>query len=590
MRPFDKNMLRAFAFAALTVLSARSYAQVITTYPDSLNFTTEVGAATNATVFVSDGRDSSQFPHTPLTDANVWITGSSDFSLGSDSVISFFGESYVIVDYTASSLTPSSAVLHIAGDSNSVELPLTGTPPNHINLSFTGVQDFGLLYPGVSQCDSETLYNPNSFSVTVTSLTITSQNTEASLSGAPSIPFTMTAGQRINFEACMTGQPDSNRDTASITATITADYTYSNGSDAAYFNIGGYVPPIDSTCLVFSSFYLGYCNIGATIDAENGISNTTSSDVTIDSIVFVSGDVSDFSITSYEFPLTIHAGATGYFHIAFTSPSSADQGENYSAGVMIYSTGTSGAGTPCGPMAGTVSATATIPIMDSITLHAPPGGDSTLSFSTSLAKSRYQIYIYNDTSVSIEPEMLQIDDSTDVAYFNSPNTESVAFGDSAWIPAGQSTYYDPILLTLDVPDTGTYNIDMTLTYQVQGADGKMEITSVPMSQYHVVAHRVPAGTDAVSTTASPALDFSLMPNPARGDVTISLPTGVNSTIQIYDVLGNLILSREASGSYLWNGQTSTGEFVSDGAYIVRVSAVGSGGQTSTSSKQLMFLR
>jgi hypothetical protein len=590
MRPFDKNMLRAFAFAAMTVLSARSYASQITAYPDSVNFTSEVGAHTSASVYVSDGRDSSQFPHTPLTDANVWITGNSDYSLGSDSIISFFGATTVIVDYTASSLTPSSAVLHIQGDSNEVDVYLTGTPPNHVNLSFEGVEYFGQLYPGVSKCDSVTLYNPNSFSVTVTSLTITSQNADCQLNSIPTLPFTMTGYQRINFDACLTAKADSGRDSTNISATIAAYYTYPNGSDIAYDDLDGYVAPLDSNCLTLSSLYLGDCTIGSTINAENSVTNTTSSDVTIDSIVFTSGDASDFGITASEFPLTLPAGATGNFHLSFTAPSSADQGENYSAGVLVYSTGTSGAGTPCGAMAATVSGTATIPIVDSITLDAPPGGNSTINLSTKLAKSRYLIYVMNDTSVSIDPEMLQITDTGSNAYFNTPGNESVTFNDSAWIAPGTTTYYDPIVMTLDVTDTGTYNIDMTLTYQVQRADGKIEITSVPVYNYHIVAHYVPTNPPAaVNTSSQPSMDFSIMPNPAHGDVTIALPTGVTSTIEIYDVLGNLMMRQQGSVSLVWNGATSTGDMVPEGAYIVRVSTAGSGG-VSTSSKQLMIMR
>src|SRR5579862_1979808 len=122
MRLFDTNIRSSvypiarmwiFALSALAILSSRSSASKIGAYPDSVNFTTHVGVYTSSTVIVSDGRDSNQFPHAPLTAAIMWITGSSDYSLGSDSVLSFFGQTYVVVAYTASSLSPSSAVLHI---------------------------------------------------------------------------------------------------------------------------------------------------------------------------------------------------------------------------------------------------------------------------------------------------------------------------------------------------------------------------------------------------------------------------------------------------------------------------------------------
>ncbi len=591
MRLFDKRFTRALqmALAVLLVLSARSSASQLTVYPDSVHFTTEVGVSTNYTVYVSDGRDSSQLPHTPLTDANVWITGSSDYRLGSDSIISFFGESRIVVDYEASSLTPSSAILHIQGDSNTVEVYMTGNPPDHQNLTFNGVQNFGILTAGVTKCDSETLYNPNGFSVTVTSLKVQSQNVDCQLTNTPSLPFTLGAYQRVNFDACLVGKSSLGPDTNELSATIQADYTYPNGSDVAYYTIGCEELPLDSTCLSVSSLYLGDCNIGTTSHVVNSITNRTSSDVTVDSIVLVNGDISEFALTSSEFPMTIHADAQSYFHVAFTPPSSADQGQTYSAGILIYAIGTSEAGTPCEALGATVSGTATIPIVDSVILDAPPGGASTITFTTSLAKSRYLIFIKNDTSVSINPEMLQITDSGSDAYFNTPGTKSVNIYDSAIAP-GATTYDSPIIMTLDVPDTGTYNIDMALTYQVLRAEGKMEITSSPVYNYHLVAHRVPAIVAGVSQSQTAPAPFTLYPNPAHGDVTVTVPTGVNSTIEIYDILGNLLLSTQSNGPFIWNGETSAGTVVPNGTYIVRVRQAIAGTEMTTSSKQLMFLR
>ena len=145
-------------------------------------------------------------------------------------------------------------------------------------------------------------------------------------------------------------------------------------------------------------------------------------------------------------------------------------------------------------------------------------------------------------------------------------------------------------MTLDVPNTGTYNIDLALTYVVLNAGRKTEITSQPVYQYRIVAHRVPAGAASVGQAQVASANFTLNPNPAHSEVTISVPTEVTSTIEIYDILGNLILSVQVNGPFIWNGETSSGTIVPNGAYVVHVrEAIGSS-DVSTSSKQLLFLR
>ena len=144
-------------------------------------------------------------------------------------------------------------------------------------------------------------------------------------------------------------------------------------------------------------------------------------------------------------------------------------------------------------------------------------------------------------------------------------------------------------MTLDAPDTGTYNVDMTLTYQVLRADHKTEITSEPVYNYHIIAHRVPAATSLVSEPQQLSADFSINPNPAHGDVTITVPENVNSQIEIYDILGNLILSTKTNGSFVWNGATSAGVIIPNGAYIVRVREMSTNGQIVTASKRLMYV-
>ena len=414
MRLFDKNVSRviAFAFVAMMMVSARSHANRITCSTDTLRMTGPIGVwTTGPTIYISDGRDSTIPAPSPLTQVNVWVTGSSTFALATDSVLDFYGNAPVVVLFNPTNTSTSTAVLHVEGDSNEITVVLIGNPPSHQNLSFTGDRDIGLLTPGVTQCDSVILYNPNAFSVSITSLTIAEQHASCQLEDVPTLPYTLDAQHSITFHACVTAEPDSGRDTLSAGGTIVADYTFTNGSDAADFTISGYVLPLDSTCLSIGyPIDFGGCYDGATSSQPVDIANTTSGDVIVDSIKIVNGDTAAFQIPTSQFPMTLHGGSSGSFNASFSPPNTGAQGEQLSAGIVIYSSGKSKGGFPCTELAGTLVGEAQVLLVDTIVLNAPPGGANTLNIYTKNTMSRHAIYINNDTTVAINPISLQITD------------------------------------------------------------------------------------------------------------------------------------------------------------------------------------
>ena len=103
-------------------------------------------------------------------------------------------------------------------------------------------------------------------------------------------------------------------------------------------------------------------------------------------------------------------------------------------------------------------------------------------------------------------------------------------------------------------------------------------------------HGFPASSAQASVTeaSSQSSGFSINPNPSHADVTISLPSGNNSTVEIYDVLGNLVLRKVASGEFVWNPESSNG--AANGAFIVRVTERGADGASVVSSKRLLLVR
>ncbi|MFI5202817.1 MAG: T9SS type A sorting domain-containing protein, partial [Candidatus Kapaibacterium sp.] len=309
--------------------------------------------------------------------------------------------------------------------------------------------------------------------------------------------------------------------------------------------------------------------------------NTTDTSVYLDSEQIVGADQGLFTLNSPSFPLILPMDSSVNVSITFQSNATSGEG-NYYAALVASVHGTSTDEVPCHSLSVPLGATVAIPIVDSITLDVPPGSN-TLSIVAHTTQSRHAIFIKNMESSSILVQGLTIDDTSTGAYFGTPGNKTDNTDDSLSIPAGDME--GPILLTLDEPDTGTYNIDLTLNYVIQQAHKNGSVPTSSSYAYTVIAHRLPPITEGVSEPNAPAAaQFSLMPNPARDEVTIGLPDGGASTVEIYDVLGNLVLHRVAQGNFVWNSETGAGA-LANGTYIVRVSQ-----GDHTSSKRLVIVR
>jgi photosystem II stability/assembly factor-like uncharacterized protein len=74
------------------------------------------------------------------------------------------------------------------------------------------------------------------------------------------------------------------------------------------------------------------------------------------------------------------------------------------------------------------------------------------------------------------------------------------------------------------------------------------------------------------------------PNPAHTAITISLPSDRESSVEITDVLGSVLLSQKASGEIKWQPQGN------DGIYFVRVATSEADGSLNVSTKRVVFDR
>jgi hypothetical protein len=103
--------------------------------------------------------------------------------------------------------------------------------------------------------------------------------------------------------------------------------------------------------------------------------------------------------------------------------------------------------------------------------------------------------------------------------------------------------------------------------------------------FHLNGSAAASGQASVTDASSQSASFAINPNPSDGEVTISFPSGNNSTVEIYDVLGNLVLRKVAAGEFVWNSDGAA-----SGDYIVRVTERSEGGLSAVSSKRLSIVR
>ncbi len=186
---------------------------------------------------------------------------------------------------------------------------------------------------------------------------------------------------------------------------------------------------------------------------------------------------------------------------------------------------------------------------------------------------------------------------TRVITFSNEINSSVDVGDIT--VGGQFSIWPPHLnsLTIPVNDSAQLSIifampssspndsySSNLLAAIQASDGEVcGWLIIPLTA--TLLKPLGVSNDSIYQSAN----FSLIPNPASGEVTVMLPQNGSSTVEIYDVLGNLIVHKQTVGNYVWSGDAPGGAAAS-GVYIVRVTEREVDGSFVVTSKRLIFER
>ncbi|MDP4231613.1 MAG: T9SS type A sorting domain-containing protein [Bacteroidota bacterium] len=341
--------------------------------------------------------------------------------------------------------------------------------------------------------------------------------------------------------------------------------------------------PLVRQCLTYNSPKLEPIPEGSSQIGFDTIFNNSDSVVFIDSMKITGGDLTDFSFQPPTLPAQIPAHSDMLLGYRFTVPTPCLR-TNLSTQLTIWDRGTRPDGLGCNTLLVGASGSLLIP-WDTILLQLPPSSDS-MKIDVHAAISDHVVVIQNATAGKIYLVNAQLVDTGRIASllgYSGPRcvdgfrgSNFFCFDDSL----GVGAWSDSLRFRMEVSDSGVYPVSLLVNFA----------NALQAQNYTLLIHYVWPANAAVRIPASSGVaNFSLKPNPATGQVTIWLPSDVQSTVEIYDLLGTELLRKVVSGPFIWNGETSAGE-VPTGSYIVRVSEADDTGGFITSSKRLMFIR
>jgi hypothetical protein len=338
------------------------------------------------------------------------------------------------------------------------------------------------------------------------------------------------------------------------------------------------IPDTNYECLkvIFGPFWpAGEGQSGVVADT---LVNLTDSSAVIDSIRVTYPDNAVFRVQGLSFPFTLAPHSSVPIPISYTIPSPA-LNQTYGATFFVWSRGASPDLVACTSAVGYAGIRLFIP-KDTFTVSFHSNPNDTIDISVKSALSLHYLQVQNASGGQIILTDAVIADTSSLAQFQGyygPHCRIIACQGKCYClndTLDQSDVSDVIPILITANDTGSHIINVVLSYA----------GSANSPIYTLRIHYV--RTSETGTVQSPSLDlppFPIHPNPARNEATISLPT--RSTIEIYDVLGNLVDREEATGKLVWSPKSGAA-----GSYIVRVVERRADGTTSSCSKRLVFVR
>lgn len=448
-----------------------------------------------------------------------------------------------------------------------------------------GQINLGSVFEGDTVIRSYRLHNRTSTLVTIDSAKFIDGDLSRFTFISPSFPFTIAPNAIDSIAIQFTVPPQA----------LTNNYNsnlefWSRGTSRESLPCGTYVAPVSGQpavhqCLSYSTTKLPPIPEGSSQQGFDTIFNKTDSVVFIDSIKITGGDLTDFSFQYPTFPVQIAAHSNMLLGYRFTVPTPCLR-TYLNTTLTLWGRGTRPDGLGCNTLSLGAAGQLLIP-WDTILLQLPPSATDTIKIDVRAAITGHVLVIQNSTTGRIylvNAQLTDIGRKTSLQGNSGPHCVDGYKGSTVFCfddTLSPGAWSDSLRFMMQVSDSGVYPVTLSVNFT----------NALQAQNYTMLIHYIfPKNAAVRIPSASPSANFTLNPNPATGQVTITLPEGLNSTIEISDILGNLLLKKVVSGTYVWNGESSSGGVVPVGSYIVRVSQADQSGRFLTASKRLIFRR
>src|SRR5581483_162173 len=373
-------------------------------------------------------------------------------------------------------------------------------------------------------------------------------------------------------------------------ATLALHYTVNGTSTTGTLNVKLNANAIDTTspeltnCIYVrhATGVIGPIVLGGMDTSSIFLTNRTNGTVTISGATLSGGDASAFTIGNNQFPMTLQSGQEGQLLVTF-NPTGMNGAPSFGSTINLTLTGNSAT---CGPVSIHVEGVA-VPgaggngLRDTSTVDLGLGltgnGSNVIAITNpnpSLnACVNDTIVFTNTTNSTMTISNVLIPTNSNITLINTSMATPIT------LAAGQS--FNAVVQFCGNQTTGQVFDEPLFVATNQ---------SIQPQTFQIQAVDAPSAAGVTDAAPAPTVDLGISPNPSSGDVEISITNALNSKVEVYDILGNLIASFNGSENMSWNGTDGTGSSLPSGVYIVRVSGRDLIGQQFRVSKQLVIQR
>ncbi len=420
---------------------------------------------------------------------------------------------------------------------------------------------FGTVDAGSSVCKDVVVSNKGKSTIVVTGWS-KCDNADFSITPAISTADTLAAGSSMTFTICY--KPHEAGLQASCNLTVKYISIDPVGDGSIVINFSGNSTAHTGTDKVCLHSEQGANNmdaivIGGSADHTLYLINKSNFDIVV-AKADITGDYAKYFAISSTLPITVPANTTTTT-LTYTFSPTAGIPQSVKATITFGLTGDSlQCPSTTGVLVGYVVHSNTT--TDSVVRPLFPNEKRTLGIEGNGNRTSTSFYFTNNLAVDATVNKVYLADGT---YFtiSSTNPTPTPF---VLHPGDNLT----VVVTYTATDKAVHHDQLMID-----ADHQLQSTSFDLQGVQTVVN-------SVANSLPTGVAINMSPNPASSYVTVNMAGVAMADVQVYDLLGKLVISTKASTTWKWDASN-----IVSGSYIVRVSGTSLNGEQFVASKRII---